>query len=98
MNIETINLQKSASQQISANLAAQSCTIRVHQRNGDIYVDLHVISEAVVLGVLARDRVGLTRHAYLPFRGELLFVDAHSTDDPQYTGLGERWLLAYLYK
>ena len=96
MSIETINLQTSASQQFSANLGEQPCTIKVHQRDGDIYVDLYVDSEPVVLGVLARDRVGLTHHAYLPFKGELLFVDTLGSDDPQYTGLGDRWRLLYL--
>lgn len=98
MNIETINLQKSASQQFSANLSEQPCTIKVHQRGSDVYVDLYVNGEAVVLGALARDRVGLTRHLHLPFKGELLFVDTHGSIDPQYTGFGERWQLLYLYE
>ena len=97
MNIETINLQTSASQQFSANLGEQPCTIRVCQRDDDIYVDLYVNGEAVVLGALARDRVGLTRHSHLPFRGELLFVDTHGTDDPHYIDFGNRWQLLYLY-
>lgn len=98
MNVQIIPLQQVPSQQFSINLNNQPCTIKVHQRDGHVYVDLYVNGEAVVLGALARDRVGLTRHAYLPFNGELLFVDTHGGDDANYTGVGERWLLAYLYK
>lgn len=98
MNVQIIPLQQVPSQQFSINLNNQPCTIKVHQRDGHVYVDLYVNGEAVVLGALARDRVGLTRHAYLPFNGELLFVDTHGSDDANYTGFGERWLLAYLYK
>ena len=96
MNVQTISLQPAAAQQVEVALNKQPCTIRVCQRDGDIYVDLYVNGEAVVLGALARDRVGLTRHSHLPFKGELLVVDTHGTDDPHYTGFGERWLLAHM--
>jgi len=98
MNIQTIPLQQVPSQQFSINLNNQPCTIKVHQRDGHVYVDLYVNGEAVVLGALARDRIGLTRHAYLPFSGELLFVDTHGANDPQHSAIGERWKLTYLRK
>ena len=98
MNVQTISLQQVAAQQIEVPLNKQPCIIRVCQRDDDIYVDLYVNGEAVVLGALARDRVGLTRHSHLPFKGELLFVDTHGSEDPQYTGLGDRWRLLYLYE
>lgn len=95
MNVQIISLQQVAAQQVEVALNKQPCVIRVCQRASDVYVDLHVNGEAVVLGALARDRVGLTRHSYLPFKGELLFVDTHGSDDPQYTSFGERWLMLY---
>ena len=95
MNVQTIPLQQVPFQQFSINLNNQPCTIKVHQRDGHLYVDLYVDDTAVVLGALARDRVGLTRHAYLPFKGELLFVDTHGSDDPQYTSVGGQWKLVY---
>ena len=98
MDVQTISLQQVAAQQVEVSLNKQPCTIRVCQRDDDIYVDLYVNSEAVVLGALARDRVGLTRHSHLPFKGELLFVDTHGSEDPQHTGLINRWQLIYLYE
>ena len=95
MNVQTIPLQQVPSQQFSINLNNQPCTIKVYQRDGHVYVDLYVNGDAVVLGALARDRVGLTRHTYLPFKGELLFVDTHGSEDPLYTGLGGQWKLVY---
>lgn len=98
MNIQTITLQQTPSQQLDVSLNEQACTLNIRQLSGDIYVDLYVDSKPVVLGALARDRVGLTRHAYLPFKGEVLFVDTHGSEDPQYTGIGGRWQLLYLYE
>ena len=95
MNIQTIPLQQVPSQQFSINLGNQPCTIKVHQRDGHVYVDLYVNGKAVVLGALARDRVGLTRHAHLPFSGELLFVDTQNSDDPLYTGFSSQWFFIY---
>ena len=97
MNVQTISLQQVAAQQVEVSLNKQSCTIRVCQRNEDIYVDLYVDGEPVVLGALARDRVGLTRHAYLPFKGELLFVDTHGSDDPRWVDFQTTCCLIYLY-
>lgn len=98
MNIQTITLQQTPSQQLDLSLNEQACTLKVGQRSGNVYVDLYVNNSPIVTGALARDRVGLTRHDYLPFKGELLFVDTHGTDDPQYTGFGDRWQLLYLYE
>lgn len=98
MNIQTITLQQAASQQLDVSLNEQACTLNIRQLSGDIYVDLYVNSKPVVLSALARDRVGLTRHAYLPFKGELLFVDTHGSEDPQYKISGDRWQLLYLYE
>lgn len=98
MNVQTISLQQVAAQQVEVSLNKQPCIIRVCQRASDVYVDLYVNGEAVVLGALARDRVGLTRHSHLPFKGELLFVDTHGADDPQYTGFVDRWQLLHLYE
>ena len=96
MNVQTISLQQVATQQVEVSLNKQSCTIRVCQRDSDIYVDLYVNGEAVVLGALARDRVGLTRHSHLPFKGELVFMDTRGRDDPQYSNFEDCWKLLYL--
>lgn len=95
MNVQTISLQQVPSQQFSINLDNQPCTIKVHQRDGHVYVDLYVNDEAIVLGTLVRDRVGITRHAYLPFKGELVFVDTYKQLSPSHNGMGSRWLMAY---
>lgn len=98
MNIQTITLQQTSSQQLDLSLNEQACTLKVVQRSGNVYVDLYVSNSPIVMGALARDRVGLTRHEYLLFKGELLFVDLHGNDDPQCAGLGDRWQLLYLHE
>jgi hypothetical protein len=38
----------------------------------------------------------LKNRQYLGFIGDFMFVDTEDDQDPQYTGLGTRWVLLYL--
>lgn len=91
-----IPLQKTTSQSFKAVLAEQDCSIKVHQRAGYVYVDLTADGRQIVLGSLARDRVGLVRHDYLGFKGELMFEDTQGNNDPRCEGFNERWRLMYI--
>lgn len=51
---------------------------------------------AIIDSVLCRDRVYLIREAYLGFNGDLAFFDTQGTTDPQYTGFGTRYVLAWI--
>ena len=44
----------------------------------------------------AKNLVSLVPTAYLGFSGWLVFVDTQGSEDPQYAGLGTRWVLVYL--
>lgn len=67
----------------------------VRQRRTGVYLDLYVAGVAIVLGVLALDRVGLVREAYLGFVGTLYFADTDGSEAPSYEGLGTRWVLLW---
>lgn len=92
----SIPLQRTPSQSFNVVLAEQNCSIKVHQRAGYVYVDLVADGRQIVLGSLARDRVGLVRHDYMGFKGELMFEDAQGNDDPRFDGFNERWRLMYI--
>ncbi|WP_456300744.1 hypothetical protein [Zymobacter palmae] len=64
------------------HLGKQPYTIKIHQRDGHVYVDLYVNGKAVVL---VQERLSLTRHAYFPFSGELVFVGTRERDDHRST-------------
>lgn len=91
-----IPLQPFPSQTLNVSLAGQACTIAIYQKTTGVFLDLTVAGVSRVSGVLCHDRVRLVRQAYLGFVGDLSFIDTQGSDDPQYTGMGSRWVLAYL--
>lgn len=91
-----LSLQKTLMQSFEVVLNGQDCSIKVHQRSGYVYIDLIADGRQIVSGSLARDRVGLVRHDYLGFKGELMFEDTQGNDDPRCEGFNERWRLMYI--
>ncbi|MBV1833082.1 phage baseplate plug family protein [Novacetimonas pomaceti] len=83
-------------QSVSVSLGQQSCQVTIDARPDlGVFVSVWVGTVPVVLSSLARDRVGLVRYAYTGFVGELKFMDTQGTDDPDFTGFGDRWILVY---
>lgn len=95
MSNYTIPLVVTPSQTLNVQLGEQSCRIDVRQRRTGLFVDLYVRDQPVFQGVKALDRCKLVRNGYLDFTGELFFADTQGTDDPDYTGLGGRFLLVW---
>ena len=99
-----IPIQPVPSQQVATNLAGQACTINVRQMGAAVYVDLFVNDAVIITEVIAEDANPIVRLAYLGFIGDLAFFDTQPVttakgpvySDPVYTGLGSRFLLAYL--
>lgn len=63
-----------------------------------IFVNLRMSDVSVVSGVLARNNVQLVRGFCAVgtiFSGDLSFLDTEGSEDPQWAGLGSRWLLLY---
>ena len=60
-----------------------------------IFLDLYLNDVLVVGGVLCLNRVGIVRNPYFGFVGDLSFADTLGDEDPQVSGLGNRWLLCY---
>ena len=83
------------SQELSIQLGQKSCRIAVYQKRTGLFVDVRVNDRLVVAGALCRDRVWLVRGSYLGFPGDLAFFDTQGTSDPDYTGLGSRFVLVW---
>lgn len=85
------------SQTLAITLAQQSAQIAVRQIGGNLYFDLQLNTGYIVRTRICRDRQRLLVDAgYRGFVGDFFFQDTQGTDDPQYTGLGSRWVLLYL--
>lgn len=91
-----IPLQAVPSQVVTCLLASQQCKIAVSQKNTGIFVNLYVNDALVIGGVIAEDRNRIVRSLYLGFIGDLAFFDIQGKADPYYTGIGTRYVLAYL--
>ena len=92
----TIPLAAVPSQSLSVSVAQQSVGLRIYQKSSGLFLDLFIAGSPIMSGVLCRDLVYLVREAYLGFTGDLTFMDTEGGDDPQYSGLGTRWLLLYI--
>lgn len=91
-----IPLRPVPSQSLSVVLAGQSCQVNVYEKSTGMYLDLFVNHQPIVTTALCHDRVRLVRETYRGFVGDLTFIDTRGYADPEYTGLGERFVLAYL--
>lgn len=91
-----IPLQAKPNQTLSVVLNQQNCQITLRWLLDGLYLDLAINDKIIILGAGCRDRNRLVRHVYLGFQGELSFVDLQGKEDPQYTGLGSRWMLVYV--
>lgn len=94
--MQIVPIQPVPSQIVSVALAGQACQISIYLRGATLYVDLSVNNATIIDGVAARNKNRIVRSLYLGFVGDLTFLDNQGSEDPQYTGLGTRWSLAYL--
>lgn len=83
-------------QSLTVNLGGQMCKITVIQRGDNVYLSLIANNINILTNTLCRDRVNLVRDSYLPFVGMLAFIDTQGYSDPDYSGFGSRYKLAYI--
>jgi hypothetical protein len=94
--MQIIPLSAVPSQTASVTLAGRSCRMNVYQKSLGLFLDLYQSDSLVIAGVLCLTRVMIVRDSYLGFSGDLVFYDQQGSDDPNYAGLGSRWVLAYV--
>lgn len=83
-------------QTLQVSLNNQACVIHLYQKATGLYLDLTVGTTTIVAGVLCQNSTPMVISDYLGFDGDLGFWDTQGTNDPDYTGLGTRYLLIYL--
>ena len=93
--MQVIPLTPVASQSFSVQLNTQNCVINLYQKSTGLFIDLTVDGNVIVESMTCLNAVGIVREAYLGFDGQLVFIDTIGTNDPEYTGLGSRYILTY---
>jgi hypothetical protein len=96
MTTQVVPLTPVPSQTLAIVLAGQNCNISVFTLTTGLYFDLTADGVPITRTTICRNlgRLLLDR-TYKPFVGDFAFVDTQGADDPEYTGLGSRWLLIY---
>lgn len=109
--MKVVPLAALPSQTLQIVLGGQNCALSIYTGDGydyndptlqttntNIYLDLSynggiaVTSTAICLD---QKRLLINRQ-YLGFVGDFMFVDTQGNSDPQFAGLGDRWVLLYL--
>lgn len=106
----TIPLAAVASQTLQFVAAGQNCQMSVYTNDGYDYSDLTLSTPQAYIAIdFAYNGIQVTstqnclnlarllkNRQYLGFVGDFMFVDTQGSDDPQFAGLGLRWVLLYL--
>lgn len=93
--MKIIPITADQSQTFGIQLDNQNCQISIYQKSTGLYLDLYLNNQPIINARLCRDRVKLIGLKYLGFSGDLVFLDTQGLDDPDYTGLNTRFILAY---
>jgi len=83
------------SQKLSVVLAGQNCQINIYQKSTGLFADLFVNNAAIFTTKLCRDRLSMTGKQYFGFIGDLYFKDLMGANDPDFSGLGQRYILCH---
>lgn len=94
--MQIIPVQAVPNQTFAVLLANQPCQITLTTRMLGLYLDLVIANTPVRRGVKCENANRLIRYKYLGFTGDLWFLDTQGTEDPDYTGLGSRFLFEYI--
>lgn len=80
-------------QKLTVQLGGKSVDVTLMQKATGLFANIAMGGVPVVAGVLCRDAAPLVNGAYLGFPGNLAFFDMQGASDPDYTGLGQRFML-----
>lgn len=95
--MQIIPVQAVPSQHVTAVLGGQYVQINLYQKQPyGLFMDVLLNNVLLLAGVICQNLNPIIRSAYLGFVGDLVFIDNQGSDDPDYTGLGARFSLAYL--
>lgn len=92
---EVIPLTATAFQSLKLTLSGKVVQLDIQQRSTGLYMDVWLSAKRILAGVICLNRTWLVRDAYFGMPGDLVFIDQQGSSDPEYSGLGSRYLLMY---
>jgi hypothetical protein len=91
-----VPLQAIPNQTVTTTLNSQVTQLNVYQTYNGLFIDIYLENTLIVGGVICENQNRIIRSAYLGYSGDFAFLDVQGSNDPDYTGLGTRYFLAYL--
>lgn len=91
-----VPIQSVPSQTLQVVLNGQATQIYIFQKTYGVFIDISLNNSLIIAGVLCENDHLIIRNTYLGYAGDFLFDDTQGTTDPDFAGLGTRYLLYYL--
>jgi uncharacterized protein YjaZ len=82
-------------QTVTVSLNDQRVRLNAYQKAFGYFVDIYVNDVLIVGGVLAHHFNRIVRSKYLGVTGDFYMFDTQGRNDPQWAGVGSRYLLIY---
>lgn len=93
--INFITTSKNPFQSFQTNINDQNCTIELMQKRTGMFFSLAVDNIFLIRCILCENLNPLILYKYIKFNGNLFFMDIEGRSDPNYKGLGDRFILVY---
>ena len=105
-----VPVQAVPSQTLTVTLAGQPTQLNIYTMSGgagpavSLFMDVYVSGSPIITSVICQNANRIIRDLYLGYIGDFAWFDTQpqmihgvsTPADPYYTGLGSRWILAYL--
>lgn len=92
---QIISIEALPAQRFQVQLAGQSCTIKLYQRFGKMYLDLYVGEQLICAGALCQFWADILQIRTPDFVGFLRWLDMEGQAAPTFDGIGSRYFLVY---
>ncbi len=90
-----VPLSPISNQAAITQLNGQNVQLNVRQTLYGLFMDVLVNNGVIISSVLCLDRNLIVRNLYFQFQGDFAWFDTQGTNDPDFTGIGTRYFLAY---
>lgn len=90
-----IPLQATANQTLNVIINNRFLRLDVYQRSTGVFLNVWLSDSLVVSGAVCQNQKNIIHADYLGLGVELFFFDMQGSSDPDYTGLGSRYILLY---
>lgn len=93
---QIIPLKSVPNQTMATPVGTQNCELNIYQKSNGLYMDVFLDGAAIIRGVICQNENRIIRDLYLGFAGDFAFFDTEGASDPDFTGLGVRYILIYI--